>query len=307
MVSKWIRLLKSKIRSLDGSGSSEDPYKISKAEDLLLMREDLDACYELVDDINLENISNSNKRLGFKPIGNINRQFTGVFNGNNNRIKNITTRFQNTNIIKSFIFYLPCGLFSYNIGTIRDLNICNSKVVGRRCVGGIVGINRGDIINVSFEGSVYGDRRVGGIVGSNSGRLHNSYSLGSVLADKNKGSLVGINRGDVQDSWSCTTVSKGNGEIDGDQDNCPENTGEYQRSRFCDTKLKSKDVEIKLFNIRIIYDLNKKLLKITTKKGIEYTSKNVNPCNIQYLVDMYSDSVVSISEKFMSKVITSST
>jgi len=66
-----------------GDGSLENPYQISTAEQLNAVRNDLDACYILVKDIDLS------KYNEWIPIGNNEKCFTGHFDGKNRIISNM--------------------------------------------------------------------------------------------------------------------------------------------------------------------------------------------------------------------------
>lgn len=63
---------------MTGSGTAEDPYLIYDVDDLQAMSLDLDAYYELANNIDASNTSNWNGGLGFAPIN----YFTGSLDGN---------------------------------------------------------------------------------------------------------------------------------------------------------------------------------------------------------------------------------
>jgi surface protein len=75
---------------LEGDGSSSNPYKIKTASDLQAIQEDLDAEYELVNDIDGSHTSNWNSGDGFKLVGTSSSPFTGVFSCNGNNVDSLT-------------------------------------------------------------------------------------------------------------------------------------------------------------------------------------------------------------------------
>ena len=64
---------------MEGEGTMENPYKITKAYDFTQISNDLDACYEVVNDIDFKNVV----------FGGVNGEFTGKLNGANFEIKNL--------------------------------------------------------------------------------------------------------------------------------------------------------------------------------------------------------------------------
>jgi hypothetical protein len=82
---------------------------------------------------------------------------------------------------------------------------CSSAatVTGRSRVGGIVGQNRGDVINCHSHATVSGSgSSVGGVVGRNTGAVTNCHSITTVSGDRSVGGLLGENSGTVNDSFS---------------------------------------------------------------------------------------------------------
>jgi hypothetical protein len=100
------------------------------------------------------------------------------------------------------------GLVGRNRGTV--LNCYSSvRVTGYHGVGGLVGWNYLGTVSDSYSTvSVTGDWYVGGLVGiNNGGTVSNSYSTGNVTGDEDVGGLVGINdQGTVSNSfWDIQT------------------------------------------------------------------------------------------------------
>lgn len=117
--------------------------------------------------------------------------FGGIFDGNGFRITNLYIDDTGSAV----------GLFRYvqESGIIRNLNVEGSVTPGgsQDQVGGIVGANFGQIINVSFSGQVSGDSEVGGIAGVNgkSGQIRRCASGAAVVGNHSTGGIVGNNHG----------------------------------------------------------------------------------------------------------------
>ena len=98
--------LNSGASALTGSGTEESPYVISTASELQAIGDDLDAHYELGENINLY-------RLDFEPIGNEwDGPFTGTLDGKGFTISNM-------NVTSPDLKYT--GLFGYLEGTVCNL------------------------------------------------------------------------------------------------------------------------------------------------------------------------------------------
>ena len=106
------------------------------------------------------------------------------------------------------------GLVGWNRGTIMN-SYATGSVSGNSDVGGLVGDNRNaTIMNSYATGSVLGNSDVGGLVGWNKGTIMNSYATGSVLGNSDVGGLVGWNRGTIMNSYATGSVS-GNSDVGG--------------------------------------------------------------------------------------------
>ena len=125
----------------------------------------------------LENIDLKNEEWGV--IGSYiddstNKPFEGIFEGNNKTISNINR------------------LFSYNLGTIRDLKIEGGSITGLQRVGGIVSINKGTIENCHNNGTtitIASTSGGGGIAASNRG--------GIIIYCSNKSNIIASQAGYV--------------------------------------------------------------------------------------------------------------
>lgn len=157
-----------------GTGESTDPYQIATLDNLLWISEnplEWDKYYEQTADIDAAETANWNNGEGWEPIGDDTTRFTGSYDGQRNRIKNLT-------INRPGADYQ--GLFGH-VGddddptTIKNLGLVNAEITGARGVGTLIGQVTGNedtlIENCSsIEGSVIGDDDVGGLIGA-----HNSH------------------------------------------------------------------------------------------------------------------------------------
>jgi len=179
----------------------------------------------------------------WEPIGTLDNRFNGTFDGNGYVISGIyinstnnylpqglfgylgySAEVKNLGIVASFIkgSYLTGGFAGENGGVIRENgnivaktggNISNSyfrgTVIGKRYVGGLMGINYGLIVNSHSSGTVKGEGITGGLVGYNDGTINHCYSSNMVTGFYNVGGLVGMNDSTVVSSYSNGTVNGG--------------------------------------------------------------------------------------------------
>ena len=172
------------IMSMDGDGTESNPYKVTTAADLVAITSNLTAYYTLEADIDLSSYASWN------PIGTVGSSvnfFSGVFDGNNHTISNLTCNVTN----KEYR-----GLFGRNNGTIKNVKLSNVTVRGQNYVGALVGQNyvSGKVLNCSVEdGTVIGSNQyIGGLVGTNVGTIQNSYATVNVQGVSYAGGLVGF-------------------------------------------------------------------------------------------------------------------
>lgn len=134
--------------------------------------------------------------------------FSGVLEGNGHEISglNITA----SGSVQGFIRYLQPE------AVVRELKLSGTIAPGgtHSCVGGFVGVNAGNIVDCSFEGSVSGSDNVGGIAGLNklSGVIENCTVFGEVHGDHFVGGVAGSNLGVIRacenESMVNTTVEQ---------------------------------------------------------------------------------------------------
>lgn len=117
--------------------------------------------------------------------------FGGVFEGGGHRIYELTIDHPGS----------ACGLFRYvqEDAVIRDLQV-EGTVTPRGTAGqagGIVGVNRGQLENCSFTGTVWAENSLGGIAGVNevTGRISGAVVWGDIRGHSQVGGVAGENKG----------------------------------------------------------------------------------------------------------------
>ena len=140
---------------------------------------------------------------GWQPIGSVasnscsnssSRCFSSIFEGNGHSISNLQINRDGVDEI---------GMFGGNTGTIRNFGLREMTVQGNNRVGGLVGLNEGNLINTYVnQGNIEGENNtIGGLVGvSVSGALIiNSYVRGTVTSKMRfVGGICGFNLADYQ-------------------------------------------------------------------------------------------------------------
>lgn len=176
------------LHTLEGAGTSYDPYRIATAADLgAVGRYSRHAWYKLVDDIDLADVTWTCAPV---PV------LRGYFNGNGRRITNLTVaggpagELGLFGRVESRAWVYDLGL--ENISIAADANVTN--------VGGLAGINAGTIVGCYVTGGLLAGANslaVGGIVGSNRrGMVADSYATAGVstgAGNTRAGGLAGFN------------------------------------------------------------------------------------------------------------------
>ncbi|QOR35899.1 Ig-like domain-containing protein [Clostridium sp. 'deep sea'] len=184
-----------------GEGTKENPYLIDSVEKLIRVKDNLQASYKVINDLDLS---------GYKwlALGDVKEPFTGTFNGGNFTISNLTINSLRNNQ----------GLF----GCIADnAEVINTKIsisetgvkaldrVG--ALAGYVSLNQGSINNccVTGKGKIRGSSYVGGLIGqinnkSQNATISNCYAEINVNAILNHaGGFTGsFNNGVIKNSYS---------------------------------------------------------------------------------------------------------
>ncbi len=202
--------------ALDGSGTQEEPWLIQSLEDFNDFAADANywaGFTRLETDVNLAGMVYERAVIGDRYYDDewIGTAFSGVFDGNDHKILNLTIDdggAGNDNL----------GLFG-NIesdGQVRNLGLEGGSVsVSGLAVGGLVGYTyEGIVSNCYSTGNVSGEWSVGGFMGSNQSSVSNCYSTGDVNGDVYVGGLMGWNGGGVSNCYSTGDVN-GDGIVGG--------------------------------------------------------------------------------------------
>lgn len=184
-----------------GSGTSSDPYKLSSADDMLLL-----ACspagwgkmlyYQLTADISLSD---------FPGIGSTSEPFAAHFDGQGHVINQLT--------MSNDTFGTPTGLFNCTDGAeIVRVGVTDASVAGRTYTGIIVGQARDTHIAQCFTtGTVESDGVcMGGIAGTLDGAstIEDCYSTAEIHGSQStaRGGITGRNGAAIRRTWSMSTV-----------------------------------------------------------------------------------------------------
>jgi len=182
------------------------PIEIRDWYDLDAIRDNLGGHHILMNDLDSTTAGyaelaseTANQGKGWEPIGTLDDEFTGIFDGQGYEISDLF-------INRPDEYYV--GLFGYvNGGVIQDVGVVNADVTGGVLVGGLVGANSGTVGNSYSSGNVTGYWRVGGLVGGYKGTVSNSYSSANVAGDVSVGGLVGYYSGTVSNCYSTGNVT----------------------------------------------------------------------------------------------------
>ena len=135
------------------------------------------------------------------PIGDYLNHFTGSYAGGGHTISNL-----------EYIDNDDCiGLFAYiNSGAkVKNLKLRDLNFKGKKYVGGIAGVNKGEILDCSVKGIISGLEMVGGIAGESYG-LVERCSAGGTYSCTNAygGGLIGNNyEGIIRDCYTAVVMT----------------------------------------------------------------------------------------------------
>ena len=204
-VTSWAQL--NAIRhDLDGNGNAtDDAYAMAFPDALDGMGCPTTGCagYELATDLDFDEDGDGqitsadatywHRGRGWMPIGEWERPFAAVFQGNNYKIRNLFMDRKARDHV---------GLFARVDYTsrIEGVDLLDVKITGSNFVGGLVGDSRGAIIRSTVTGRVTGANFVGGLVGDSRDAIIRSTVTGRVTGANYVGGLVGSNSGAIADS-----------------------------------------------------------------------------------------------------------
>jgi len=218
-----------------GSGTPDDPYKISTPAQLDHVRKHLDQCFILLNDVDLTEATSEGgdyywAGAGWMPLG----KLIGDFNGNGHKIiglkmnrgggglftgiaddteRELRGSVSNLGIVDADITTESSGgIAGWNEGLIR-----NCFVDGNIDVlfdgGGIVDSNQetGTIMGCYFSGKINVSHTAGGIAGTNYGEIKHSYNEGGIKGGVGSGGIVGVNYRVIENAYNTGYVSDYNG------------------------------------------------------------------------------------------------
>ena len=224
-----------------GSGTPEDPYIISTAEQLNAVRDNPSASYKLVKDIDLTDyLDSKNDTKGWKAVGGDSDSYTfsGDFDGSGHKISGLWIDRPNEDFV---------GLFGkFNGNEIKNLSIELSPkgIIGNNYVGGLVGVSNGKIVSGCSVtgGPLVGEELIGKLVGENTGIISHCYTSGesitsnstvtdySLSVSTGSGGVVGKNTGSlIENCFSTCDVIKKHGVSSGGCVGWNGNFGEIRR------------------------------------------------------------------------------
>lgn len=192
------------------------------------IRSDPSANYALGSSISASTTAGWNNGLGFDPIDG----FTGKFDGLGHNISNLTINrpteisvglFGDINgaTIKNVSLFQPTITGGASVGALVGIAngasiIDNShtilgEVYGDVVVGGLIGLNEGNVVDSSATTNAGGIQSVGGLVGRNEGQITNSYAMGDISGNNAVGGLVGFTlvTGSIDNSYATGNVNGG--------------------------------------------------------------------------------------------------
>jgi hypothetical protein len=187
--SEQLKFTTSEKKFAGGSGTPTDPYLIATPGQLDSIRNNktLPYFYKQIANINLAKYNNGWVPAGkWVPIGTKENPFQGKYNGNSYKIFNLTIDLPEMDAV---------GLFGYTENSVlKNIIIEKINIVGNKDVGGLVGLNIGEITECVVEGEISGSGNIGGLVGWNDRTIQGCKAMVNILASGSKiGGLVGWN------------------------------------------------------------------------------------------------------------------
>lgn len=161
-----------------GDGSESDPYRISTADQLLLVNNDLTAHYQLDADIDLSTLSGKTVIAGYTydyvnmETGDMDmtKAFSGVFDGNGHTLSNYTYTTDGNQ--------MAVGIFGAVTGTVKNLNVENIEIsseTSAMATGGVIGyLMAGEANGINVKNvKASGTNCTGGIIGGSMAAVSN--------------------------------------------------------------------------------------------------------------------------------------
>ena len=186
-----------------GEGTPASPFQICSLQNLNSMRDHLSRSFVLKKSIDSRATSSWNRGNGFYPIGQSDTPFTGSLDGAGHSLLGITIDYPDQDQV---------GIFGVlQDGRVENLILKHLLVNGREQVGGLVGVNNGQIRRVIVSGSVSGQNKVGGLAGNSTQLLEGIISTADV-----QGTGEGIG-GIVGNTTAELRIATASGSVTGNQ------------------------------------------------------------------------------------------
>ncbi len=172
----------------NGLGTEESPYLIESLENLWWVSENVsswNSYFKQTADINAAATKDWNSGAGFKPIGTLDNNFTGTYDGDGYFITDLNIVRPNEDLV-GFI-----GV-AYQ-AEINKLGFIDVNVLGRDKVGTIIGAGKHNtMFQVFVTGTINGNDEVGGMVGWNDGSyIEEAWSGVKITGNNKRGRFIG--------------------------------------------------------------------------------------------------------------------
>ena len=183
-----------------GSGTLDDPYIISTAEQLGAVRQRPNSYYRLDADLDLQGVT---WHRAVVP------EFRGSFDGQGHAIKNLT-----------LVGWDYLGLFGYlyEEAEVQRLGIVDVNISGAmewQCYSGRGGRSGRSSDSDDCSWVMEGGEVCGAIAGDNDGTIANCYATGVINALDDLGGLVGYGSGDLVNCYSAVVILSDYGDVKG--------------------------------------------------------------------------------------------
>lgn len=200
----------------EGEGTELNPYMITTALELDEVRDELNAFYEMKNDIYMsEYIIDNFPTFGWRPIGSKDNPFTGVFDGKGYKIEGLSINCIEVDTI-GFFGHVYRGIIR-NVEINIDYKVRMYSVESLQYVGGLIGNNtEGIVTNCICVGPIFSNAffvNIGGLVGYSNGDIENCSSTNTITTWSRCGGLVGANQGTIKgctSNYDLTSTSSDN-------------------------------------------------------------------------------------------------
>lgn len=168
--------------------------------------------FYLKKDIDLGGRKNNDEKwqgIEWTPIGNVEKPFSGIFDGENHTIYGM--------YIENAEDYQ--GLFGKILNAkVINVNLENGYVIGNSKIGSIAGISAGEIINCYNSCEIRGYQFVGGMTGMNNGNIRKCINDGNIISKSETnteyryvGGIAGRHNGPIIEKSCNNGTIEGNG------------------------------------------------------------------------------------------------